>query len=91
VIKSCQHKGLRELFETGRSRKVRPDLCTRTLRRLDALAAAAAASELDLPGFGFHRLKGRGERYAIWVNGPWRITFEWQDGDAYQVDLEQYH
>ena len=91
MIKSFQHKGLRELFETGRSRKVRPDLCARTLRRLDALHTADATSELDLPGFGFHALKGRGDRFAIWVNGPWRITFEWHDGDARRVDLEQYH
>jgi len=91
VIKSFRHKGLRELFETGQSRRVRPDLGTRALRRLDALNAAAAPPELNLPGFGFHALKGRQERYALWVNGPWRITFEWKDGDAYRVDLEQYH
>jgi len=91
VIKSFRHKGLRELFETGKSRKVRPDLSARALRRLDALDAAALTSELNIPGFGFHALKGRQKRYALWVNGPWRITFEWQDGDAYQVDLEQYH
>ena len=70
---------------------MRPDLCARILRRLDALDAASASSELDLPGFGFHQLKGRGERFAIWVNGPWRITFDWLDGDAYRVNLEQYH
>ena len=91
MIKSFRHKGLRELFETGKSRKVRPDLSARALRRLDALDAAALTSELNIPGFGFHALKGRQKRYALWVNGPWRITFEWQDGDAYQVDLEQYH
>ena len=91
MIKSFRHKGLRELFETGRSRKVRPDLGARILRRLDALHTASAPSELDLPGFGLHSLRGRRQRFAIWVNGPWRITVEWQDGDAYRVDLEQYH
>ena len=91
MIKSFQHKGLRELFEVGKSAKVRPDLCARALRRLDALHTADAPVELDLPGFGFHSLKGRRQRYAIWVNGPWRITFDWRDGDAYRVDLEQYH
>ena len=30
-------------------------------------------------------------RFALAVNGPWRITFEWEDGDALRVDLEQYH
>ena len=90
MIKSFRHKGLRELFETGKSRKVRPDLIGRSLRRLDALDAAALPSELNIPGFGFHALKGRKERYALWVNGPWRITFDWLNGDAYQVDLEHY-
>ena len=70
---------------------MRPDLQPRVIRRLDALDAAAALSELNLPGFGFHSLKGRPQRYALWVNGPWRITFEWKDGDAFRVDLEQYH
>jgi len=31
------------------------------------------------------------KRYTIHVNGPWCITFEFQDGDAYRVDLKQYH
>ena len=47
--------------------------------------------ELNVPGFNFHRLKGRPLRYTLHVNGPWCITFEWIDGDAWRVDLEQYH
>ena len=35
-------------------------------------------------------LRGKPKRYALHVNGPWRITFEWRDGDTYSVDLEQY-
>lgn len=46
---------------------------------------------MDIPGFGLHKLKGNPPRSAIAVNGPWRITFEWRDGDAHAVDLEQYH
>lgn len=91
MIQSFRHKGLKALFRTGASRRVRPDLQPRVIRRLDALDAAADLSELNLPGFGFHSLKGRPQRYALWVNGPWRITFEWRDGDAFRVDLEQYH
>jgi len=36
-------------------------------------------------------LRGKPQRYTIHVNGPWCITFEWQDGKALRVDLEQYH
>jgi proteic killer suppression protein len=92
VIRTWKHKGLRELFEKGRSRRVRPDLQARALLVLDALDAAAKASNLNLPGFDFHRLRGhRPPRYSIHVNGPWCITFEFEDGEARRVNLEQYH
>lgn len=47
--------------------------------------------DLNYPGLGVHPLHGSPRRYAVYVNGPWRITFEWIDGDAWRVDLEQYH
>jgi proteic killer suppression protein len=76
MIKSFKHKGLAELFETGRSHKIRQDLQSRTLRRLDALDQAESLTDLDIPGFNFHGLRGIPERYSIHVNGPWCITFE---------------
>ncbi len=92
MIRSFRNKGLAELYRTGKSAKVRPDLQPRALRRLDALNAATAPEELNIPGFDFHALKGhKPTRYTIHVNGPWCITFEWADGDALHVDLEQYH
>ena len=92
MIRNFRHKGLADLYNTGRSAKVRQDLQTRALRRLDALNAALELPELNLPGFDFHALKGfKPVRYSLHVNGPWCITFEWLDGDALRVDLEQYH
>lgn len=92
MIRTWRHKGLRELFQTGRSRKVRPDLQRRALLVLDALDAATNTSQLNVPGFDFHRLKGhRPMRYSIHVNGPWCITFQFEEGAALAVDLEQYH
>jgi len=91
VIQSFRHKGLRELFETGSSRRVRPDLHARALRRLDALDEAKDLQELNVPGFDFHPLRGVPQRYSLHVNGPWCITFEWEEGDALRVDLVQYH
>jgi proteic killer suppression protein len=44
-----------------------------------------------MPGWKLHKLHGEPVRYALSVNGPWRITFEWEDGEAIRVDLEQYH
>ena len=86
-----RHKGLAQLFERGRSRRVRQDLHTRCVRRLDALDQAESLQELNVPGFNFHSLRSRPQRYSIHVNGPWCITFEWKDGEAIGVDLEQYH
>jgi len=91
VIGSFKHKGLAELFEFGRSRKVNHDLQRRALRRLDTLDQAMDLEELNIPGFSFHSLQGKPKRYSINVNGPWCITFEWDKGNAVKVDLEQYH
>ncbi len=91
MIISIRHKGLAELFERGRSRKMRQDLQSRSLRRLDALDQAESLTDLNVPGFNFHSLQGKPKRYSLHVNGPWCITFEWKDGDAFKVDLEQYH
>jgi proteic killer suppression protein len=89
MIKSFKHKGLAELFEKGSSRKVRQDLQARSLRRLEALDQAESLIELNVPGFNFHSLQGLPKRYSIHVNGPWSITFEWEEGDAIRVYLEQ--
>ena len=91
MIKSFKHKGLAELFEKGSSRKIRQDLQSRSLRCLEALDQAELLTELSIPGFNFHGLQGVPKRYSIHVNGPWCITFEWEEGDALRVDLEQYH
>ena len=91
MVGSFRHKGLRELFETGRSRRIRPDLQDRILRRLDALDAATRPSEMNIPGFDFHALRGTPRRYTVHVNGPWCITFGWEADDALDVDLEKYH
>lgn len=91
MITSFKHKGLAELFELGSSRRVKPDLQTRSLRRLDVLHQAESLTDLNVPGFNFHGLHGLPKRYSIHVNGPWSITFEWEEGEAFNVDLVQYH
>jgi len=91
MIKCFKHKGLKTLFMTGHSSKIRHDLQKRALRRLDAMDAARALDELVIPGFDFHGLEGKPKRYSIHINGPFCLTFEWADGDIYRVDLENYH
>jgi proteic killer suppression protein len=92
MIKSFRHKGLKRLFETGDHRGVPPELAQRISRLLDALDAAGEISELNLPGFGLHELKGnRKETWALKVNKNWRITCRFGSGNAYDVGLEDYH
>jgi toxin HigB-1 len=91
MIKSFKHKGLSELFELGRTNKIRNDLQSRSLRRLEVLDQVESLIDLNVPGFNFHSLMGKPKRYSIHVNGPWCITFEWEDGEALRVDFEQYH
>lgn len=91
MIRSFRHRGLARLWNKGDTRDVRADLLDRVRLRLTALDVAQDLQELSMPGWRLHRLQGKPERFAISVNGPWRITFEWEDGDALQVDLEQYH
>jgi len=91
VIKSFRHKGLARFFQNDNATGIRADLVKRSRRRLSALDVAERLEDLNVPGFNFHQLQGEPKRYSIHVNGPWTITFEWIDGDAWRIDLEQYH
>jgi len=91
MIKSFKHMGLIKLFERGSFRRIRHDLQSRSLRRLEALDQAESLTDLNVPGFNFHGLQGIPKRYSIHVNGPWCITFEWEEGEEFRVDFEQYH
>jgi proteic killer suppression protein len=60
--------------------------------QLAALETAHSIEDMDIPGFRLHPLKGeRRGRWSISVNGNWRITFEFRDGNAYVLDYEDYH
>lgn len=91
MIRTWRHKGLKGLFEAGTTAKVRQDQHRRCLRILDALNEAENPEDMNVPGWNFHVLQGRPKRWAVAVNGPWRITFEFERGDALNVTLEQYH
>lgn len=91
MISSFRNKELARLWETGRSR-IDANLHRRILVRLDRLAVVTRPEEMNLPGFNFHALIGFDPtRYTVHVNGPWCLTFEFADGEARRVDLEQYH
>lgn len=92
MIRTFRHKGLRRLFEAGRSRGVSADLARRLIRQLDLLNRAASPRDMDLPGYRLHELKGaRAGTWSVSVSGNWRLTFTFLEGDAFEVDLEDYH
>lgn len=91
MISNFRHNGLEALAATGKSAKVRPDLWSRALRRLDAIAAAKTPEALRVPGFDFHPLQGMPQRYSVHINGPWCITFGWDGENTIDLDLENYH
>jgi proteic killer suppression protein len=90
MIRSFRDKALADLWSGGRSR-IDARFHKRLLLRLDRLDAAQRAEELNVPGFDFHPLRGKPQRYSVHVNGPWCLTFEFEDGDALRADFEQYH
>lgn len=60
--------------------------------QMAAVDTAQAIEDIDLPGFALHGLKGdRAGQWSISVNGNWRVTFEFRDGNAYVLDYEDYH
>lgn len=92
MIKSFKHKGLEEFFASGKTRGIQAAHAKKLRLRLAALDTAEVIDDLDIPGYRLHSLKG--SRKGIWsitVNGNWRITFEFTDGNAYIVNYEDYH
>jgi toxin HigB-1 len=92
MIKSYRHKGLKELFEYGETAAINAKYHKRLRLQLDTIHAATDLSQIDMPGWALHPLRGRmAGRHSITVGGPWRLTFEFREGDAYRLDFEQYH
>jgi proteic killer suppression protein len=92
MIKSWSNRGLKAFFETGSRRGINPAHASRLRRQLDVLDAASVVGDMNVPGWRLHPLQGaRTGEWSVDVNGPWRLTFQFRDGNAYSVDYEQYH
>jgi proteic killer suppression protein len=92
MILSVRHKGLRKFYESGSTAGIQASHAKRLRLQLAALETAHVIDDLDVPGFKLHPLKGEMKgRWAISVNGNWRLTFEFRDGNVYVLDYEDYH
>jgi len=92
VIRTFRHRGLKRLFQQGDPSKVRADQVSRIADVLAHLDRARHPSDLDLPGYRLHPLKG--DLKGLWsvtISGSWRIVFRLEDGDGFDVDLVDYH
>jgi proteic killer suppression protein len=92
MIKSFRHKGLKHFYATGSTSGIQTDHQTKLRMQLAALDTAVNIGDMDIPGFRLHPLKGKEKnRWSVWVNGNWRLTFEFHDGNAFVLDYEDYH
>ncbi len=92
VIRTYGDAATRQLFEAGSHRRFR-SIARVALRKLQQLNAAQSLEEMaSPPGNRLEGLKGdRKGRHSIRINDQWRICFRWHDGDAYEVEIVDYH
>ena len=92
MIRTFRQRGLKRLYERGESRGVPAEFLSRSEDVLAHLDGATRPSDLDLPGFRLHPLKGDRKGYwSVAISGNWRVGFRMVDGDALDVDLLDYH
>jgi toxin HigB-1 len=92
MITSFRSKALKRLWIELDARAVNPQHLPRIRRILGALDGANAPEDMSVPGWRLHRLQGDlPPRWSVWVSGNWRITFSIVNGEARDVDYEDYH
>jgi proteic killer suppression protein len=93
VIRSFRDRETEKVFERERSRRLPSNVQRRAHRKLLLLDASEALDDLRVPpGNRLERLTGdRAGQYSIRVNNQWRICFRWERGDAYDVEVADYH
>ena len=93
MIKTFADKRTHDLYKSGKSKRVPPDIMKRAVRKLDYTDIATSLDDLKVPpSNNLHALKGdRAGQHAISINDQWRICFRFHAGDAYDVEITDYH
>jgi proteic killer suppression protein len=92
MIKSFRHSGIEEFFKSGSKAGIQPKHAAKLRLQLGVLDKAKKESDMNFPGWRWHPLKGQeAGRWAVQVNGNWRLTYAFENGDAILVDYEDYH
>lgn len=92
MIKNFKHKGLEQFFTKDVRRLLDIKDLPKITRILDRLDAAMLVEDMNMPSWDLHELKG--DRKGVWsvaVRKNWKITFRFENGDAYDVNFEDYH
>jgi proteic killer suppression protein len=92
MIKSFKHRALKRLYERGDKSGIRPDLLETIEGILTVLDVATTPQAMNLPRYRLHPLKGeRKGSWSVTVRANWRIIFRFEDADAFDVELIDYH
>jgi len=93
MIKTFADRETQRLYTTGQSKRLPADLIRRAIRRLEYIDMASNLGDLNKPPSNrLHLLRGnRKGQHAISINDQWRICFRFIDGDAYDVEITDYH
>lgn len=93
MIKTFADRYTQELYETGKSKRFPADIWKRAVRKLEYVHMATGLDDLKVPPSNrFHELeRDRKGQYSVSINDQWRICFRFVDGDAYGVEVTDYH
>ena len=92
MIRSFKHRGLKRLYERGDRSGIRPDLLDIVQDILARLDEAYTPKAMNVPGYRLHPLKGDMKGFwSVTVRANWRIIFRFEDTDALDVELIDYH
>jgi len=93
VIRTFADKHTQQIYRTGKSKRLPADVIARAVRRLEFIELAVNLDDLKVPPSNrLHALKGnRSGQHSISINDQWRICFRWENGDAYDVEITDYH
>ena len=92
MIKSFAHKGLENYFYTGTKKGIQAAHAQKLADILDRLQASSGVKDMKYPCSDLHQLKGKMKgKWAVKISGNWRFVFNFEEGDAYNVDYVDYH
>ena len=92
MIKSFKHKGLEQLFLCDKTAKINKEHIKRLKLILAVVHRAKTIEDINFIGANLHPLKGNKKNiWSVTVRANWRITFKFEEGNAYILNYEDYH